>query len=257
MPAKFRRSRAPAVPDNVVSRLATIAHIPETSRNQFGELLRRAVALAHQTNEIHLSPHGRASDVTKFLRRVKTTAQHLDIVIAMLQGKGVGADQHLAAATAGVLLDQAIHEAVWDGRNTSKLPSWKTVYQQSNALPWSTQCRHLLALLITLTSKAEQRAADLFPKRRGRPKGTGGNPTFDAFVKDLLDAARKSGGRLPLGRDAYANKPAWKGTLLQAMKILRLHLPKDRFFPAGNIGYALERLSKEFRADTAKIRSAS
>jgi hypothetical protein len=255
MPSKFKRSIT-AVPRKDLSRLAALACIPEQSRKQFGELLMRAVLLARSANEIHLSPHGPASDVTQFLTLVKRTTQHFDKAIAMLQCEGVGADQRMAAQAAGILLDQLIDAAVLDGRNTSKLPSWKTVYQQSNALPWLTQCRHLLALLITLTSKAEQRAADLFPKRRGRPKGTGGNPAFDAFVKDLLDAARKSGGRLTHGRDAYANKPAWKGTLLQAMEILRLHLPKDRFFPAGNIGYALERVSKRFTADIAKIPSA-
>ena len=246
------------MPRKDLSRLATLARIPKLSRKQFGELLTRAVVLAHVANEAYASPHGPASDVAQFLTRVKTTAQHLDKSIAMLHCEGVGADRRMAAGAAGILLDQAIDAAVLDGHDTSKLASWKTVYEQSNGLVWLTQSRHLLALLITLISKTEQHAADLFPRHRGRPKQVGGNPAFNAFVKDILDIARRSGGRLPHGRDAYANKPAcWKGTLLPALEILRPYLPEARFFPAGNLGYALERLSKRFRTDTAKIPPAA
>jgi hypothetical protein len=253
MPDNFKRSIEPAVPDQVVSQLATLAQIPEPARNQFGTALIGAVVFAHFTNEIHHTPHGPASEVVEFLERVITTARDLDTAIAMFQGVGVGANQRLAAETAGMLLDQAIEVTLSDEYDPSKLASWKIGHRESRALLCLTQSRHLLDLLITSASKTKQKAAELFPRRRGRPPGVGGNPTFDELVKNLREVARKCGGRLTLTRDPYAEKPAWKGTLPKALQILRPYLPKTGFFPPGNLGYALERVSKQFRLDTAKI----
>jgi hypothetical protein len=256
MPVKSKRSPAFVVPDEVVSRLATLAHIPKESREQFGERLRSGIALAHTANEVRRLPHGPGSDVARFLRRVKTTAQHLDQVIAMLQGKGVATDQRMAAEAAGVWLDQELDASFVARQDTSNVQPWLAEFRQLGALPWLTEYRRWLARLIETSSTTEQRATDLFPTRRGRRRGTG-NTAFDGFVSNLREAVQKSGGHLTHGRDAYANKQAWKSTLLQALEILRPHLPTAGFFPAGNLGYALERLSKQFRADTAKMPSAS
>jgi hypothetical protein len=255
MPAKFKRSSA--VPGKIVSRLAALARIPKSSRKQFGELLARAVLLAHAVNKAHLSPHGPASDMTRFLARAKTAAERLEEAIARLEGKGVDTeDQRMAAEAAGIMLDQDLHASFTDEKDTLNVEPWLTEFRQLGALPWLTEYRGWLAALIAASSRTEQRATDLFPTRRGRRRGTG-NTAFDGFVRDLREAVQKSSGYLTHGRDGYANKPAWKSTLLQALEILRPHLPKAGFFPAGNLGYALERLSKQFRADTAKMPSAS
>jgi hypothetical protein len=252
MPSKFKRS----ITRKDLSRLAALARIPEPSRKQFGELVRRAVVLAHLANEARALPHGPASDVTRFLTRVKTAARHLDTTIAMLYGKGVDGGQRMAAEAAGMFLDQDLHASFVDEEGTSKPQPWKTEFLQSGTLVWLTEYRRWLARLIAVSSTTEQRSTDLFSRRRGRPHGVGGNPRFDEFVRELLNAARNSGGRLTLTRNPYADRPSWTGTLIKAVKILEPYLPRTGFFPDGNLGYALERVSKRFKAKTAKIRSA-
>jgi hypothetical protein len=129
-------------------------------------------------------------------------------------------------------------------------------FRETGKLPWLTDYRSMLETLITVASKTHQDATDLFRKRRGRPMGAGGNPAFDEFVKNLYEAARKSGGRWTLSRDPIAPRPKWTGTLSEGLEILRPYLPPEKFFPAAKLGFVLERLSKRFRPDTAKIRRA-
>jgi hypothetical protein len=158
----------------------------------------------------------------------------------------------MAAGMAGILLDQHLDQFLVDVKDIRNLRPWLVEFRQSGTLPWVTEYRSWLVTLITVTSKTHQLAIDLFPRRVGRRRGAGGNPVFDEFVKELRTGARASGGQLTLGRDAYADKATVKGPLLDALKILKPYLPKSGFFPAGNLGYALERISRRLTLDAAK-----
>jgi hypothetical protein len=89
-------------------------------------------------------------------------------------------------------------------------------------------------------SSAARRAAQ---KPMHPPKGAGGNPAFDRFIEDLLMAARSRGGTWtnyrPDGKE-------WKGTLLEALEVLKKYLPA-RFFPPGELGRSVEHIRKKLK----------
>src|SRR5262249_44471668 len=95
--------------------------------------------------------------------------------------------------------------------------------------------------LITAADKASNRARHL--AREGRPKGTGGNPTFDWFVSILHEITQEAGGKLTHYRDRTAPDPEFRGSLRPVIDALRPHLPCEGFFPTGtDLDFALERL---------------
>ena len=90
-------------------------------------------------------------------------------------------------------------------------------------------------------SSAARRAAQ---KPMHLPKGAGGNPAFDFFIEELLKAAHARGGswtnyRLRDGR--------WKGTLLEALAILKKYLPQQ-FFPPGELGGSVQYIKRKLWA---------
>ena len=87
-------------------------------------------------------------------------------------------------------------------------------------------------------SSAARRAAQ---KPMRLPKGAGGNPAFDDFIENLLMAARSSGGRWTNYRSTDGT---WKGTLLEALSVLKKYLPR-KFFPPGELGRSVEHIRKK------------
>jgi hypothetical protein len=73
------------------------------------------------------------------------------------------------------------------------------------------------------------------------PKGAGGNPAFDRFIRNLLMGARMYGGSWTNYR---SKDQTWKGTLLDALKILKKYLP-PRFFPPGELGRSVEHIKRK------------
>jgi hypothetical protein len=85
-------------------------------------------------------------------------------------------------------------------------------------------------------SSAAQRAAQ---KPMHPPKGAGGNPAFDSFIEDLLMAGRMLGGSWSNSR---SRDQIWKGTLLEALEILKEYLPRKGFLPPGELGRSVEHI---------------
>jgi hypothetical protein len=94
--------------------------------------------------------------------------------------------------------------------------------------------------LLDALSAAAQRAKQ---KPMRVPKGAGGNPAFDRFIEDLLMAARMLGGDWTNYR---SRDEIWKGTLLEALGILKKYLPKG-FFPPGELGRSVEHIRKKLK----------
>jgi hypothetical protein len=90
-------------------------------------------------------------------------------------------------------------------------------------------------------SSAAQRAKQ---KPMHVPKGAGGNPAFDIFIEDLLIAARMAGGNWSNSR---SGDQTWKGTLLQALEILKEYLPQKGFFPPGELGRSVEHIRAKLK----------
>ena len=92
--------------------------------------------------------------------------------------------------------------------------------------------------LLDALSRAAQRAAC---KPMHVPKGAGGNWAFDNFINDLVMTARMLGGSWTNYR---SRDDTWKGTLLEALRILEKYLPRD-FFPPGMLGRSVEHIRKK------------
>jgi hypothetical protein len=103
----------------------------------------------------------------------------------------------------------------------------------------------LLDLLASAASSAEQR---LNPKR-GRKPAAGGNFAFDTFVRQLLMAPRQWSRRWSLYR---CPDGTYKGTLLEAIAILRPYLP-DKLFPQNvNLGRSVQHIRKKLNDHIAR-----
>jgi hypothetical protein len=92
--------------------------------------------------------------------------------------------------------------------------------------------------LLERLSNAARRAAQ---KPMHPPKGAGGNPAFDRLVEGLVMAALSHGGRWTNYR---SDGKEWKGTLLEALEILKKYLPA-RFFPPGEVGRSVDHIRKK------------
>ena len=230
MQDELRYSGEPGSLDDAAFQLAKLARVPESSRLQFRDLIALALEEAYIGNWIILQhfPTFRASDLKRRLMSVQRAAQGLDRTLGKLQGNDVNSDKLAGVALAGCLLDVALDHATFDTQ---------TLYP--GFLPRLTAYRHSLATLIAATAEAEKRAYPLFTQV-GHPTGAGGNPAFDNFVKRLYEIARRTGGKWTHYRDRSAPRTTWKGTLMPALEILRVHLPPKGFFPDGALGRILE-----------------
>ena len=103
----------------------------------------------------------------------------------------------------------------------------------------------LLDLLASATSSADQR----LNRKRGRKPAAGGNFAFDTLVWQLLMAARQWRGRLSVYRRPDGT---YKGTLLEAISILKPYLP-DKLFPQNvNLGRSVEHIRKKLNDHIAR-----
>ena len=249
MSDEIEQSITRALPDDVAAELANLARVPENSRVRFRELMSAVLEEAHLGNEIHHSnkPPIRATDVAHPLRRVAAAAQNLDRALGAFLGEDGSFGRRNAAPFAGSLLDIALDDAALGGKSASTL----------GFLPQLTAYRHSLATLIAATAEAKRRAIVLFPTRRGRPTGAGGNPMFDNFVKRLDEIASMAGGEWKHYRDTSSPGTEWKGTLMTALEILRHYLPATGFFPDADLGRCIEHVRERLKTDTTEIDSST
>jgi hypothetical protein len=94
---------------------------------------------------------------------------------------------------------------------------------------------------------AASKAAERAKSKRG-PKGTTGSPAFGPFIEALQVAAPQRRGDWTIYRSA---DQSWTGSLLEAVMILKPHLPKN-FLPRGEVGRAIEHIRKKLTDHTTK-----
>jgi len=101
--------------------------------------------------------------------------------------------------------------------------------------------KFLLEALATAAGEAIKRQGVV--GKRG-PKGGGSNRAFDFFVQLLLEAPRQRGGRSWTNYKSADGK--WKGSLLEALNILKPYLPRN-FYPANaDLGRSVYRVRSKY-----------
>ena len=223
--------------DDVVSQLTKLAGVPAGSTEQFRSMMGWALREAHIFAEAPTLRPGQRQrvQVRGFLTSARNAARSLERALAKLQCEGVGNDKVAAAALAGLGLAQAIA-----GEDPERVARCLGDH------------RHWAATLIAAVPQAETYVAPLWSAKPGRPKGTGGSLAFDVFVQRVFETARRTGGHWTHMRNTSRDGPEWKGSLSQALRLLRPHLPAN-FFPKVKLGHALERLATRFGRDPGEI----
>jgi hypothetical protein len=223
-----------ALPEVVGHCLADLANVSTPAR--FCELLQPAILEANFGtafgNEV------RSPDIKSPLHGVKVAALLLNEAFDVLFGEG--GDQNTAGATiAASFLESALG------------PADNAI---SGQLPLLAAHRGWLLDLIAATETAEDSAEAFSPKRkRGRPRGAGGNVFFNNFVKRLFEVAGLCGGRWTHYRDQNSiDELRWKGTLLPALEMLRPFLPAKGFFPSANLGRCVEHAIESLKGPNHK-----
>jgi hypothetical protein len=249
MPKNFESEAAQLLPNNVVADLADLAIIPEPRRVIFANQMRKAIWSAN-INVVFVRPglpHARASDVADALKPLKMAAKDLEEALAVL------VRDLRRTRTVATRLDAALRAL--GGKDTDARKYHAKMLALGSLQGWSDH-QHYLKKLIDEISLAEPRAISISHTliRRGRPKGAGGNRAFNTFVNSLDQIADANGGKWTLSSDPVAHpKERWTGTLMDAMEILRPHLPEG-FFPDANLGRSLEHVRMPRKPRTTKIR---
>jgi hypothetical protein len=188
-------------------KVAELANVPEEFRAKFCTRLGWVITDVHQLTTIRKVPSIRAGDVRSHLKAVRTTAEKLDRIIEELES-ALGDHNRTLART---LLESELRNVELAGT-----PRRKDTFLSLQ--------RERITILIAATEAASTRAAPF--AKDGRPKGVGGNPTFDWFVACLYEITREAGGKLTHYRDRNAPGANWRGSLLPIMEVLRPRLPR-------------------------------
>jgi hypothetical protein len=103
-----------------------------------------------------------------------------------------------------------------------------------------------VAALRRLRNAAKRGSSSIKTKRGQR------NLAFNQFIEGLLMAAEQRGGHWTLYR--LANQ-TWKGTILEALDILKQYLP-PQFFPVGELGRSADYARSKFEKHITKNHSS-
>lgn len=181
--------------DGELRKLAELANVDADNCSIFGEQIRSLILDAHLSNS---SLRGLSKPkIRNFLTNVASQAQQLSDSLRAIDVGARGSAEH-----AGFLLEMEL---------------WKT---QSILLP------EYVAILGGLSDAAKRGASSIKSKRGQR------NLAFNQFIEGLLMAAWQRRGQWTLYR---SGEKTWKGTMLEALKILQQYLP-PQFFPGGVLG---------------------
>ncbi len=187
------KNKLPAVPDAVLRQLAKLAHVPPAK--SFFDAIRTNVRAAHERDEL----------VKMRLSNKKATALHRGaITLYEMLGK---LNKNERKFIKRILDDNAEF-------NLDRI--------SSGGVDGLEQTAYQLAKLFSLvTDKASPRFAHqaLQLHKRGRRKGDLKNPIFQNFVCNLLISTTAAGGNLTNDKNGLS------GTLIEAIEILRPHLP--------------------------------
>jgi hypothetical protein len=190
-----------------VLQLAGLAKIETDRQAHFGSPIRNIILDAHLNNDLYRDLS--AVEVRRHLLSVRKKALDLKKALAAVDVGTKG-----SAESAGNLLEI--------GLTNSKL---KELPDYQNAL---------LEL-----AKAADAKIQVIVSKRG-PKGAGGNMAFDFFIQGLHMAALMFGGKWTISRSVDGS---WKGTYLEALKILTPYLPRG-LLPIADIGRSIEHVRK-------------
>jgi hypothetical protein len=222
--------------------LADLAGVPDASRPKFFARMALAIEEARISDWIKRNKPQpvTAANVEPLLRRVLTAITALDLEFSKLQGEGVETGDLAASVYAGTLFENALGA---DNPAVSTDVDVGFLSQIAADRRWLSERRG------AITSAIEQVRTTAPSRRRGRPRGTGGNPAFDTFMGRMDEIAAATQSRWTLTRVTYSDEPEWEGTLLQALIILRPYLPPIGFFPDPNmsLGSAIERARRASR----------
>ncbi|MCS3498671.1 hypothetical protein M2189_002370 [Bradyrhizobium japonicum] len=195
-------------------RLADLAHVRESSLSDFSQNVCNIIIDAHlnvASMRGSSAPKVKEalSSVAKQAAKLAATLRKMDLKIA---GGTGGSDQ-----TAGTHLE------------------WELAKLKEPLFPKYPE-------LLDLLHAAATSARTLSVPKRG-PKGAGGNQAFDVFIEQLNIAAYVRDGRWSVHR---ATDGTWKGSILEALQLLKPYLPA-RFFPPGELGRSVDHILGKLR----------
>jgi hypothetical protein len=202
------RLEYPSDPEILV--LAKLAKLAEVD-NRFGDHVRHIILDAHLSDASF-----RTLSTPKVRSTLTTIARQAASLRALLEE--IDAGSRGSRQRAGLMLEQELGK----------------LQEGAFLLPEYVLCLKQLG-------DAAQRTAGSVKSKRG-PKGAGGNFAFNLFVESLLMAAWQRGGDWTVGRHKDGT---WRGTLLEALAILKPYLPGG-FFPGGDLGRAVEHIRMQF-----------
>jgi hypothetical protein len=204
------KPNASKIPRIILGKLAGLAGVSESE--EFPKALTRAVREAHRTSQ-QSSTH---------LTRTLLVKRIDDLIEAALQLKTHLEDLQDKRDSAALIVGDVIFHAIMDPLQ----PRQATRTGTSRKRPFSLTLAHLSAIL-EAAKEAKSNPIITLNKERGRPAGKGGSHRFESFLITLELAALNGGG------DWTLNKNDERGTLIDALELLRNYLPNN-FLPKKN-----------------------
>jgi hypothetical protein len=238
--------RAPTEPDRVrsiVSAIADVAHIAESRRAEFYQLVisepqinvvadasRWAKDQRRRAGEAFRKQNGTLAKAARSMRAVKDALFLLD---AQERARVDLALRDLGLADGGVIADEYVIEPF----AKDSLQCEQIAHSLASALDWAIGIYPFRDVGVHKTLKGT---------KGGRPKGTKGNPHFHKVVARVLKAASECGGRLPFDKKAGQNSP-----LVRAIYLLRPLLPVG-FLPNVPPLATIERIVRDSRKNSGR-----
>jgi hypothetical protein len=192
--------------DDELRSIAKLARVDDAS--SFGQSIYSIILDAHLYHEQFLTLS--TPRVRKVLKRVASQANLLVGILSKIDVGSRGSEKH-----AGYMIELEL-----------------SALEQFN-----TERMILIPDYIELVSELSRAAQRVEHQPMHLPKGAGGNPAFDLFIQHLLTAAWMRRG---CWTNYRSRDGTWKGTLLEALKILKQYLPRLEFFPSGELGRSVE-----------------
>jgi hypothetical protein len=189
-----------------LDKLASIANVQRATKKQFVQMVRDSIDEAH-----HLT--------TVATRKSCDFEQPERSAFILLE----------AIANQAKILEKKIEE-ICNRPNARRRKAYSQNELAKMLLEAALKEQGLSITTIKIMAASAASAAQDAKVGPGRPTGTTGRANFDLFALQLFHAVRSSGGNLTVYRSEL-KASGWDGTFLQAMSILRPHLPTNNFAP--------------------------
>ncbi len=200
--------------DGELRKLAELANVD--ADNRFGEHIRSLILDAHLSDS---SLRGLSKPKIKtFLTNAASQAKQLSNNLRAIDVGSRGSAEH-----AGFLLEMELCKTQFNKHSIS-LPDYVTI--------------------LGSLSEAAKRAASSVKSNRGQR-----HMAFNQFIEGLWIAAWQRRGKWTLYRSA---EETWKGTMLEALTILRQYLPPQFFSSGAELGRSVEHVRKKLKDHIAE-----